>query len=116
MALIGLARNELGLVPLGILAAEATSVYSVAVTAHLTGLWTNTMFFDARVLTRFSAAVVPPLTAIEVASLFMGGGALHAVGAVVAVSLVQLALSLPIFRGMKGKWERRPFSFAATSQ
>ena len=116
VALIGLARNELGLVPLGILAAEATSVYSVAVTAHLTGLWTNAMFFDARVLARFSAAVVPPLTAIEVASLFMGSGALHAVGAVVAVSLVQMALSLPIFRGMKGKWERRHFSIAATNQ
>ncbi len=116
VALIGLARNELSLIPLGILAAEATSVYSVAVTAHLTGLWTNAMFFDARVLIRFSAAVVPPLTAIEVASLFMGGDARYMVGAVVAISLVQLSLSLPIFRGMKGKWVRRAFSFAATNQ
>ena len=113
--LIGLARSEANLVPLGLLVAGATSVYAVAVTAYLTGLWTNTMFFDARVLVKFSVAVVPPLTAIEVASLLMGSGAFPAVGLTVAVALIQLALSIPIIRGMRGMWESKPFSFAITS-
>jgi hypothetical protein len=115
VVLMGLARGELGLVPLGLLVAESTSVYVVAVTAYLTGLWTNTMFFDARVLVRFSVAVVPPLTAIEAASLLMGSGAFPAVGLAVAVSLIQLALSIPVIRGMREKWEGKPFSFAVTS-
>lgn len=113
--LIGLARGELSLVPLGLLVAEVTSVYVVAVTAYLTGLWTNTMFFDARVLVKFSLAVVPPLTAIEVASLFMESGAFPAVGLAVVVALIQLALSIPIIRGIRGMWESKPFSFAITS-
>jgi len=92
--------------------AGATSVYAVAVTAYLTGLWTNTMFFDARVLAKFSAAVVPPLTAIEMASLLMGSGAFPAASLTVAVSLIQIALSAPILRGLRGRWEGRGFSFA----
>lgn len=86
--LMGVARNEAKLIPLGLLVAGAASVYAVAVTAYLTGLWTNTMFFDARVLAKFSAAVVPPLTAIEMASLLMGSGAFPAVGLMVAASLL----------------------------
>jgi hypothetical protein len=113
--LIGLARNEVNLIPLGLLVAEATSVYAVSVTAYLTGLWTNTMFFDARVLAKFSTAVAPLLTAIEMASLLMGIGVFPAVGLMVAVSLIQIALSAPIIRGLKGRWEGRTFSFAVAS-
>jgi hypothetical protein len=110
--LMGLARNEANLIPLGLLVAGATSVYAVAVTAYLTGLWTNTMFFDARVLAKFSAAVVPPLTAIEMAALLMGSEALPAVVLTVAASLLQIALSIPILRGLRGRWKGKGFSFA----
>jgi len=91
--------------------AGATSVYAVAVTAYLTGLWTNTMFFDARVLAKLSAAVVPPLTAIEMGSLLMGSEE-FSVSLTIAVSLIQIALSAQILRGLKGRWESRSFSFA----
>ncbi|MCW3992523.1 MAG: hypothetical protein NWE79_07420, partial [Candidatus Bathyarchaeota archaeon] len=111
---IGLAKNEAALIPLGLLVAGCTSVYSVAVTARLTGLWTNTMFFDARVLTKFSAAVVPPLMAIELASMFMGIVTTPAVYITVASSFIQILLSIPIFRGVKGMWNERTFSYAVT--
>ncbi len=114
MILIGLVRKELNMIPLGLLVAGATSVYAVTLTAYLTGLWTNTMFFDAKVLTKFSAAVVPPLIIIEMASLLMGGGTFPSVSLTVSVSLIQIALSFPIFRGTKGRWEKTPFSFATT--
>ncbi len=113
--LIGLVRKELNLIPLGLLVAGATSVYAVTVTAYLTGLWTNTMFFDVKVLTKFSAAVVPPLIIIEMASLLMRGGTFPSFSLTVSVSLIQIALSFPIFRGTKGRWEKTPFSFATTS-
>jgi hypothetical protein len=45
----------------------------------------------------------------------MGSGAFPAVGLAVAVSLIQLALSIPVIRGMREKWEGKPFSFAVTS-
>ncbi|UCD45273.1 MAG: hypothetical protein JSV27_01880 [Candidatus Bathyarchaeota archaeon] len=109
---IGLARNEAPLIPLGLLVAGCTSVYSVAVTARLTGLWTNTMFFDAGVLTKFSAAVVPPLMAVELASMFMGIVTIPTVYVTVASSLIQILLSILIFKGVKGMWNERTFSYA----
>lgn len=114
VVVIGLAKNEAALIPLGLLVAGGTSVYSVAVTARLTGLWTNTMFFDARVLTKFSAAVVPPLMAIELASIFMGIVTTISVYVTVVSSLIQILLSILIFRGVKGKWMEKTFSYAVT--
>jgi len=87
----------------------------VGVTARLTGLWTNTMFFDAWVLLRFSAGVVPPLTAIELASMFMGSATFPAVCTVLAVSLIQLALAVPVYGSLRQKWEREPFSYVRVS-
>ncbi len=110
--LIGLLKGEAGLIPLGLLVAASTSIYTVGVTARLTGLWTNTMFFDVWVLLRFSAGVVPLLTAIELASMFIGSATLRAVCTVLAISLIQLALAVPIYRSLKQKWEREPFSYA----
>ena len=110
--LIGLLKGEASLIPLGLLAALSTSIYTVGVTARLTGLWTNTMFFDVTVLTRFSAAVVPPLTVIELASMFLGSVTFPAVCAVIIVSLIQLTLAVPVYGSLRQKWEREPFSYA----
>ena len=112
MILIGLLKGEAGLIPLGLLAAASTSIYTVGVTARLTGLWTNTMFFDARILLLFSAGVVPPLTAIELASMFIWSATFPAVYTVMAVSLIQLALAVLVYRSLRQKWEREPFSYA----
>lgn len=110
VVLIGLLRGEAALIPLGLLVAGGTSVYSVAVAAYLTGLWTNTLFFDVKVISKFALFVVPPLVVIEVGSMYMGSG-LAVLGVIVAVSLMEAALSVPIFGRVRGRWEKAPFAF-----
>ncbi len=114
VALISLARNEVGLLALGLLVAGANAVYAGSVAARLTGLWTNTMFFDAKVIGKFAAAVVPPLLVVESASLWIqiiGGPVVYAI---VGVSLVQAAASIVMLRGVREKWRGVSFAFAIT--
>lgn len=108
---IGLLKGQLSLVPLGLLLAGATSVYVVGVTSYLTGLWTNTMFFDARVILKFCAFVVPPMIVTEIAALMMPMRAGLATPVVVAVSAVLLLASAPLLRRMERRWAAVPFSF-----
>jgi len=112
---LGVMKHQMGLVPLGLLLAAATSVYVVGVTSYLTGLWTNTMFFDAGIILRFCAAVVPPLIVAEIAALIipMRPAATYAV---VAVSIILLLVSVPILRGLERKWAEASFSFVNTGQ
>jgi hypothetical protein len=99
------------LVPLGLLLAGATSVYVAGVTSYLTGLWTNTMFFDARVILKFCAAVVPPMIVAEIAALLTPVWPVQATRVVVAVSLLLLLASAPLLRGMERRWSGASFSF-----
>jgi len=108
---IGVLKDQLDLVPLGLLLAAATSVYVVGVTSYLTGLWTNTMFFDARVILKFCAAVVPPMIVVEVAALLTPVWPVQATQVVVAVSLLLLLASAPLLRRMEHRWVVAPFSF-----
>lgn len=108
---IGLLKNQLSLVPLGLLLAGATSVYVVGVTSYLTSLWTNTMFFDARVILKFCAFVVPPMIVAEIAALMIPMRAGLATPVVVAVSAVLLLASAPLLRRMERRWAAVSFSF-----
>jgi hypothetical protein len=112
--LISLARAELGFLALGLLVAGANAVYAGSVAARLTGLWTNTMFFDAKVISKFAAAVVPPLLVVESASLWIQVIGTPVVYTIAAVSLVQVAASILMLRGVRGKWRRVSFAFAVT--
>jgi len=112
--LISVARAELGLLALGLLVAGANAVYAGSVAARLTGLWTNTMFFDAKVISKFAAAVVPPLLVVESASLWIQVIGAPVVYTIAAVSLVQVAASILMLRGVRGKWRRVSFAFAVT--
>jgi hypothetical protein len=112
---LGVMKHQMGLVPLGLLLAAATSVYVVGVTSYLTGLWTNTMFFDAGIILKFCAAVVPPLIVAEIATLIMPIRP-AATYAVVAVSVILLLASVPILRGLERKWADASFSFVNTGQ
>ncbi len=60
VVVIGFMNGEYTLLPLSLLIAGATTVYVAGVIARLTGIWTNTMLFDSRVLAKFAGAVVPP--------------------------------------------------------
>ncbi|HEX9914648.1 MAG TPA: hypothetical protein VGB32_06985 [Candidatus Bathyarchaeia archaeon] len=108
---IGVLKGQLHLVPLGLLLAAATSVYVVGVTCYLTGLWTNTMFFDARVILKFCAAVVPPMIVAEIAALLTPVWPAQATQVVVAVSLLLLLASAPLLRRMERRWSGASFSF-----
>jgi hypothetical protein len=108
---IGVLKSQLHLVPLGLLLAAATSVYVVGVTSYLTGLWTNTMFFDARVILKFCAAVVPPMIVAEIAALLTPVWPAQATQVVVAVSLLLLLASAPLLRRMERRWSGASFSF-----
>jgi hypothetical protein len=112
---LGVMKHQMGLIPLGLLLAAATSVYVVGVTSYLTGLWTNTMFFDARIILKFCAAVVPPMIVAEIAALLMPIRP-AATYAVVAVSMLLLLVSLPILRGLERRWASTSFSFVNTGQ
>ena len=114
VALISAARAEPGLLALGLLVAGANAVYAGSVAARLTGLWTNTMFFDAKVIYKFAAAVVPPLLVVESASLWIQVMGAPAVYVIAAVSLVQVAASILLLRGVRGRWRGVSFAFAVT--
>jgi hypothetical protein len=113
--LLAIARNEIVLIPIGLLVAGTSMIYLLVVTAHLTGLWTNTMFFDAKVLTKFTIAVAPPLASIELFSLFMEAYSFLAVCALVIVSIFQLFLTVPIFSKLRNKWKNGVFSYVPGS-
>ena len=108
---IGVLKGQLHLVPLGLLLAGATSVYVAGVTSYLTGLWTNTMFFDARVILKFCAAVVPPMIVAEIAALLTPVWPVQATQVVVAVSLLLLLASAPLLRRMERRWAAVSFSY-----
>ena len=112
---LGVIKHQMWLVPIGLLLAAATSVYVVGVTSYLTGLWTNTMFFDAKIILRFSAAVVPPLIVAEIAALLMPV-MVSATYVVIAVSMLLLLISLPVLRALSSKWMDTPFSYVNTGQ
>ena len=67
---ISVIRNEIDLLPLAVLIALVTNIYVVGVTARLTGLKTNTMLFDAKVLSKFFVLVTPPLDPYRDSILF----------------------------------------------
>lgn len=111
---IALVNNDLALLPLALLVAGATTVYVAAVTSWLTGLWTNTMMFDAKILGKFSGAVIPPLIVITIASFWLGSDPFPATVIILILSLVLLVASWYVFKLVPGKWRPVPFSFATT--
>jgi len=108
---IGVLKGQLTMVPLGLLLAGATSAYVAGVTCYLTGLWTNTMFFDAQVIIRFCAYVVPPMVVAEIAALMMPVRPWLATPVIVALSALLLLASVPLLRRTERKWAGVPFSF-----
>lgn len=112
--IIGIVNGDIPHLPLALLVAGATTVYVAAVTTLLTGLWTNTMMFDARVLGKFSGTVIPPLIAVTIASFLMDAEALAATVVIVAVSVVLLVVSWALFKRVPVKWGGVSFSFATT--
>jgi len=112
VVVIGVIDGEFALLPLSLLVAGATTVYVAGVITRLTGLWTNTMLFDVRVLAKFSGAVVPPLIVVMIASFLIRNSPVLAVVLLLVESAVLLWASRLMFRGMANRWRREHFSFA----
>jgi hypothetical protein len=112
--LIGLLKNQLSMVPMGLIVSSSTSIFVVAVTAYLTGLWTNTMFFGAKTIIKFTAIVVPPLTLIEVAAMMIQFRPVLASQIVYGLSVVLLVIAGWLFSRLKQRWRDTSFSYVST--
>jgi hypothetical protein len=112
VSLIAIARNEKNTIILSLIVAIANSIYSGALTARLTGLWTNTLFFDARVIIKFAVGVVPPLLVLELISLWIWYLGSAAIQLLLVVSIVQILTAYLLLKGLKERWIGIPFSFA----
>jgi hypothetical protein len=110
--LIGYVKGELALVPLGLIVAACNSVYVVAVTAYLTGLWTNTMFFGAKTILSFIAFILPVVTVVEIGALLLPYLPLASNVLIILSSLVEVVVSFLLFRGLRKRWGRATFSYA----
>ncbi len=114
VVLIGFMKQEMSLVPQSLLVAACTSIYVVAVTAYLTGLWTNTMFFGAKTILKFTAMVVPLITFIEIGALIlpnMTGLATLMIAGACAMGLIASAF---LFRLLGRKWGGASFSYVSS--
>ena len=114
--IIAIARKETSLMLPSLLVAVANAIYAGAITAKLTGLWTNTMFFDIRIISRFAAAVTPPLLVIELLSLWIWYLDAAAIYAIIAVALLQIGAAVTMLKGLKQRWRGVPFAFALNKQ
>jgi hypothetical protein len=110
VVVIGVLDGQLDLVPLSLLVAAATTVYVAGVTARLTGLWTNTMLFDVRVLAKFGGAIIPPLVLVAIVSFLIRSNPLLAWTSLLTESGVLLTISWFISRGVVLRWKQEMFS------
>jgi hypothetical protein len=108
--IMGILNGQADLVPLSLLVAIATTFYVAGVTARLTGLWTNTMLFDVRVLAKFGGAVIPPLVIVAILSFLVRSNPLLAWVLLVIESLILLVASRFLLRAVGTTWKRAVFS------
>jgi hypothetical protein len=112
--LIGFLKAQMRLVPIGLIIAASTSLFVVAVTAYMTGLWTNTMFFGANTILKFTAIVVPPLTIIEIASMMLQFRPQIATQIIYGTSMLLFLAAALIFNKLEKRWREASFSFVST--
>ncbi|MEM2869260.1 MAG: hypothetical protein QW379_02400 [Thermoplasmata archaeon] len=109
LAVIGIYNGEAYLFPLAALVSLSTMTYVAAVASWQTGLRTNTMLFDARVLARFTLAVIPPLIIVTLASFSLRMTPLEAGGVLALVSICLFAASRVLFKKIPGRWRNQGF-------
>ena len=112
--LIGFLKNQMSMVPMGLVVSASTSLFVVAVTAYLTGLWTNTMFFGAKTIIKFTAIVVPPLTLIEVAAMIIQFRPALASQIIYGASFGLLLVAGLLFSRLEQRWRGTNFSYVST--
>jgi cobalamin synthase len=102
--------DDLGMLAAALPVAYAATAYTVAATAYLTGLRTNSYLFDPRVLGRFCLVIIPPLVALVILSFSYSSepGAILLTWA--ACALLGMAAWL-FYRGIDRRWKGASFLF-----
>jgi hypothetical protein len=72
LGLISLTRGELALLPAGLFTMFMVSGYTGVLTAYMTGVFTNSLMFDYKVMTIYSLLVAPVLVILIVLSFYPG--------------------------------------------
>lgn len=72
LGLISLTRGELALLPAGLFTMFMVSGYTGVLTAYMTGVFTNSLMFDYKVMTVYALAVAPVLIILIVLSFYPG--------------------------------------------
>ena len=106
---ISIIRGEIDLMPLALLVALVNNIYVAGVTARFTGLKTNTMLFDAKVLSKFFVLVTPPLIIIVIASFSIRFDYLISLATLLVTLMALLVLSRFIFRSIPKRWRNERF-------
>ncbi len=106
---IGLLNGETELLWLALIVLYCTSAYMMLATAYLTGLNTNSFFFNPTVLTKFTAISILPDLLLTILSFSLQGGAWWAFAGILGVCGGLLALSLYFYRGIERKWGQASF-------
>ena len=86
-----------------------TSVYMVAVTAYLTGLRTNSFFFDPGVLARFSVMSMLPDFGLTILSFTIDRDFRFAASGIALVLGVLAATTYMLVKGIDAKWRGTEF-------
>jgi len=114
--LIGLIKGEIYLIPQSLLVAACMSIYVVAVTAYLTGLWTNTLFFGAKTILKFALMVIPPLIIIEIGTIILPFNSGLATLMITSASVLGLVASGLLFMRLKKHWRNASFSYISNGE
>jgi hypothetical protein len=112
--LIGILKGEIYLIPQSLLVAACTSIYVVAVTAYLTGLWTNTLFFGAKTILKFASMVIPPLIIIEIGTIILPFNPGLATLMIASASILGLMASGLLLTRLKKRWSNASFSYISS--
>lgn len=104
LTIIGFTRNELGLLPFALYTMLIVSAYVAVMIAYLTGVYTNSLLFDYKVLLTYWGVVAPVLVVLIITSFT---SALLWPGVVIATA-AGIAAYLLLGR-IDAKWGREEF-------
>jgi hypothetical protein len=104
-------QAELDMLWISLLVAYSTTFYTVASTALLTGLRTNTYLFAAKTLGKFAAVVIPPLIALTILSLNYANSQLLSAAIILSLSGILALVAVFMYRRIEKRWGRESFTF-----
>jgi hypothetical protein len=103
--------GEVAVLPAALPVAYATTAYTVAATAYMTGLRTNSYLFDPRVLARFCALIIPPLIFLVLLSFSYAANSALLLPMTWGVCILLAAAAWWFYRHIERRWGRASFLF-----